>query len=331
MDIRQLRYFIRVVELGSFSRAALVLGICQPSISRQIRQLEVELRQTLLIRNGRGVEPTEAGKVLLELGRGILHQMDRVYEELGRVEGKLAGRVSVGLPPTWARLVVLPFTRLLQREMPYASVAVIEGPSVSMRGDLLCGKLDIALLYDPLPTPDLEFFPLKNEELFVISSRDDKTAGLAPLTLAQLATMPLVIPGRPNPIRMLLEREACAMGLGLRIAYEIEGIGSILELVRSGAGHAVLSIASVQTLGHAGAYRCQPVGPDGLKIRLMLAVSARRASTHTQKAAFTFLAELVRATNAQLPSLQDLPGSADIPYLQLHQRTSKRTTLKEKK
>ena len=79
MDIRQLRYFIRVAELGSFSRAALTLDIGQPSLSRKGRQLEVELRQNLLIRNGRGVEATEAGKkVLLELGRGILHQMGLV-------------------------------------------------------------------------------------------------------------------------------------------------------------------------------------------------------------------------------------------------------------
>ena len=140
MDIRQLRYFIRVAELGSFSRAALMLDIGQPSLSRQIRQLEVELRQNLLIRNGRGVEPTEAGNVLLELGRGIMHQMDRVYEELGRVEGSLAGRVSVGLPPTWARLVVLRFTRLLQQELPHASVAVTEGPSVNLRDNVLHGN-----------------------------------------------------------------------------------------------------------------------------------------------------------------------------------------------
>lgn len=313
MDIRQLRYFIRVAELGSFSRAALMLDICQPSISRQVRQLEVELRQNLLIRNGRGVEPTEAGKVLLELGRGILHQMDRVYEELGRVEGNLAGRVAVGLPPTWSRLLVLSFTRLLQREMPYASVAVTEGPSVSLRDQVLHGNLDIALLYDPLPTPDLEFLPLKDEELFVISRKTGDMGGNGPLSLPQLAAMPLVMPGRPNPIRMLLEREACAMGLSPRIAYEIEGIGSILELVRDGAGYAVLPISSVQTLGHAGAFRCQPVKPDGLKIRLMLAVSARRAATHTQKAALALLAELVRTTNAQLPCLQDIAGSANIP------------------
>lgn len=312
MDIRQLRYFIRVAELGSFSRASLMLDIGQPTLSRQVRQLEVELRQNLLIRNGRGVEPTEAGKILLELGRGILHQMDRVYEELGRVEGNLAGRVSVGMPPTWARLVVLRFTRLLQQEMPYASVAVTEGPSVNLRGDVLHGNLDIALLYDPLPTPDLEFLPLQDEELFVISQKADGAEGGEPLTLPQLAAMPLVVPARPKPIRMLLEREVCALGLSPRIACEIEGIGSILELVRDGAGHAVLPISAVQTPGHAGAFRCRPVRPDGLKIRLMLAVSARRRATHTQKAALPLLAELIRATGAQLPRLHGMADGAGL-------------------
>ena len=73
MDLKQIEYFVRVAELGSFTRAAVVLNIAQPALSRQVRLLEVELRQNLLVRNGRGAIPTEAGKVLLEHGRGILH------------------------------------------------------------------------------------------------------------------------------------------------------------------------------------------------------------------------------------------------------------------
>ena len=73
MDLKQLEYCVRVAELGSFTRAAIALGVAQPALSRQVRQLEVELRQNLLVRNGRGALPTEAGKLLLEHGRGILH------------------------------------------------------------------------------------------------------------------------------------------------------------------------------------------------------------------------------------------------------------------
>ena len=98
MDLKQIEYFVRVAELGSFTRASVVLNIAQPALSRQVRLLEVELRQNLLVRNGRGATPTEAGKVLLEHGRGILHQVERAREELGRVRGALAGRVAIGLP-----------------------------------------------------------------------------------------------------------------------------------------------------------------------------------------------------------------------------------------
>ena len=99
MDFKQVESFVRVAELGSFTKAAQVLGVTQPALSRLIRMLEVDLRQTLLVRNGRGAVPTEAGKLLLSHGRGILHQVARAREDLGRVRGALAGRVAIGLPP----------------------------------------------------------------------------------------------------------------------------------------------------------------------------------------------------------------------------------------
>ena len=107
MDLRQLEYFVRVAELGGFTRAAIALGVAQPALSRQVRLLEVELRQTLLARNGRGAVPTEAGQVLLEHARGILHQVDRAREELARLRGGLAGRVTLGLPPSVARALAV--------------------------------------------------------------------------------------------------------------------------------------------------------------------------------------------------------------------------------
>lgn len=91
MDLKQIEYFVRVAELGSFTRASVMLDIAQPALSRQVRLLEVELRQNLLVRNGRGATPTEAGRLLLEHGRGILHQVERAREELGRVRGPSPG------------------------------------------------------------------------------------------------------------------------------------------------------------------------------------------------------------------------------------------------
>ena len=149
MDLKQLEYFVRVAELGSFTKASNLLDIAQPALSRQIRLLETELRQNLLIRNGRGVAVTDAGKVLLEHGRGILHQVDRAKEDVSMVRGTLAGRVALGLPPSMAKIINLPLTREFRKMMPDAKLSIIEGLSVAMQESLLAGRLDIALLYNP--------------------------------------------------------------------------------------------------------------------------------------------------------------------------------------
>ena len=136
MDLKQIEYFVRVAELGSFTRAALALDIAQPALSRQVRLLEVELRQTLLTRNGRGAVPTEAGNLLLAHGRGILHQVRRAREELAQVRGALAGRVAVGLPPSVAKVLTVPLTRAFRSRLPQASLSIGEGLSVALARDL---------------------------------------------------------------------------------------------------------------------------------------------------------------------------------------------------
>jgi len=96
--------------MGSFTQAALTMGVAQPMLSRQIRQLEVELHQSLLIRNGRGVTPTESGLLMLEHARGILYQVALAKEELSGTSGALAGPISIGLPPSLSRLITVPLT-----------------------------------------------------------------------------------------------------------------------------------------------------------------------------------------------------------------------------
>src|SRR3990167_6114127 len=164
MDLKQIEYFVRVAELGSFTRASVVLDIAQPALSRQVRLLEVELRQNLLVRNGRGATPTEAGKLLLEHGRGILHQVERAREELGRVRGALAGRVAIGLPPSIAKVLTVPLTRAFRQQLPQASISISEGLSAHMQEWLQTGRLDIAVLYNAMPAPDIEIAPLLDED-----------------------------------------------------------------------------------------------------------------------------------------------------------------------
>jgi LysR family transcriptional regulator, nitrogen assimilation regulatory protein len=294
MDLKQLEYFVRVAELGSFTRAALALDVAQPALSRQVRLLEVELRQNLLIRNGRGATPTDAGKLLLEHGRGILHQVERAREELGRVRGALAGRVAIGLPPSLARVITVPLTRAFRAQLPEASLSISEGLSATMQEWLHTGRLDIAVLYNAMPAPDIEVTPLIEEELLLVQPRPP---GLAeeppppPVPLREIAAMPLVIPSRPNAIRMHVEAEMAALGTRPTIALEIDGVSAILDLVADGAGAALLSRHAVGSSTRPSTYQMRAIDPP-LRTRVSLATSSQRPATLTQRAALEMIVEV---------------------------------------
>ena len=294
MDLKQLEYFVRVAELGSFTRAAQALDVAQPALSRQVRLLEVELRQNLLTRNGRGATPTDAGKLLLEHGRGILHQVERAREELGRVRGALAGRVAIGLPPSLARVITVPLTRAFRAQLPEASLSISEGLSATMQEWLHTGRLDIAVLYNATPAPDIEITPLMEEELLLVQPRPP---GLAeeppppPVPLAEVAALPLVIPSRPNALRMHVEAEMAAIGLRPTVALEIDGVSAILDLVADGAGAALLSRQAVISSIRPSAYRMRPIEPR-LRTRVSLATSSQRPATLTQRATLDLIAQV---------------------------------------
>ncbi len=303
MELEQIEYFVRVAELGSFTRASSALGIAQPALSRKIRQLEVELRQNLLVRNGRGATTTDAGKLLLEHGRGILHQVQRLREELGRVRGSLAGRVAIGLPPSIAKVLTVPLTREFRAKLPQAALSISEGLSVAMQDAIINGKLDIALLYGAVPTPGLEITHLLDEELCLVQRKSERQSErqsqkLHPeaVNLKDVAALPLIIPTRPNAIRMLVEAEMANINCRPNITLEIDGVPAILDLVLDGAGCAVLSKNAVTTSGQANLFAVSPIA--GLHSKLSAAVSAQRPATLTQQA----MLELIQQLTQQLIS-----------------------------
>jgi LysR family nitrogen assimilation transcriptional regulator len=300
MDLKQLEYFVRVAELGSFTKASMALDVAQPALSRQVRLLEVELRQNLLVRNGRGATPTEAGKLLLEHGRGILHQVERAREELGRVRGALAGRVAIGLPPSLSRMLAVPLTRAFREQLPEARLSISEGFSATMQEWLVTGRLDIAVLYNAQPAPDIEITPLHDEELLLVEPRPPGLAeepAPAPVGLTEVAALPLVIPSRPNAIRMHVETEMAHVGLRPRVALEIDGVAAILDLVADGAGAALLSRNAVASSIRPSAYRTRSIQPP-LRTRLSLAVSSARPATLTQQTTLSLIRQTLTALNA---------------------------------
>jgi LysR family nitrogen assimilation transcriptional regulator len=193
MNLQQLESFVAVAEQASFTRAAQVLGLAQPALSRHIRSLEVELRQTLLTRNGRGAVTTDAGKLLLEHARGILHQVARAHEDLDQLRGGMSGRVALGLPPSVARVLTVPLTRAFRAELPHAQLSIREGLSADLADSLLNGRLDIAVLYNAQATDGLQRQALIDEELVLVQAR--------PPGLAEEPPPPPMAPPPPPPLR----------------------------------------------------------------------------------------------------------------------------------
>ena len=281
MDFKQIETFVRVAELGSFTRAASVLSVAQPALSRQVRSLEVELRQNLFDRNGRGVTLTDAGRRLLAHGRGILQQVQRARQDLEEQRGAASGLLSIGLPPSLSRTLTAPLVEAFRAHFPKATLSVVEGLSTYTLEWLGQGRVDCAVVYNATPSAAVDLQPVLQEPLYLVGARARRSTALLgrPVGLAQVAQQELVIPSRPHALRMRLETVLAESGLKPRVALEIESVPAILDLVQRHALHAVLSLGAVQGSAREDAFKARAIfRNDGqpLATTLYIATSAQR-------------------------------------------------------
>ncbi|MBC7993499.1 MAG: LysR family transcriptional regulator [Rhizobacter sp.] len=282
MDLKQLEYFVNVAELGSFTRAASFLSIAQPALSRQVRSLEVELRQSLFERNGRGVTLTEAGSRLLAHGRGILQQVERARLDLEDHRGAATGRLVIALPPSVSRTLTSPLVRAFRSRFPKATLSVVEGLSTYVLEWLAIGRVDCAVVYNVAPSAAIDLVPVLDEQLYLVSARPKELKGrerklIGPaVTLAEVAEHELVIPSLPHSIRMLLETALANEGRKARVAMEVESVPAILDLVQQGEAHAVLALNAIQSSGNADAFFVRPIRKPKMTTTLWIATSSQR-------------------------------------------------------
>jgi LysR family nitrogen assimilation transcriptional regulator len=296
MDLKQLEYFRHVAELGSFTRAASFLSVVQPALSRQVRQLEVELGQNLFDRNGRGVVLTDAGSRLLEHTRGILMQVGRARQELEEQKSGDSGHFVLGLPPSLGRSVTVPLVKAFRSRLPNASLATVEGLSAYMLEWLNVGRVDCTLVYNAPASPTMDLSPLLDDQLFLIGPRPAKAARKVrkSVTLSEIADYPLIIPSRPHSIRMSVETALAGVDRKIRVAYEIECIPAIIDLVRQGHGFAVLPFNAVKSTPWGDEVSVKPIVAPVLKTSLSLATSAHRPKSPLMRKAIEVIRDIVR-------------------------------------
>ena len=302
VNLRQLESFVRVAELGSFSKAARVLDIAQPALSRQVRLLETDLRETLLLRNGRGVALTPGGRRLFEHGVQILQQVAHARADLGVQRDAPVGQVTIGLPPSIGRRLTKPLIEGFRAQLPRARITIVEGLSAHIAEWIASGRADLGLLYNPEPSAALEITPLLREPLCLVQparpTARGKKAPPATVPLRDIGAHPLIVPERHQSLRRLLESQATLAGVALDISCEVSSIPAIIDLVCARMGNAVLNASAVAASGRAAELIVRRIVRPELPSVLCLAQSASKPPTPLTRAARKMLAALV----AELPS-----------------------------
>ena len=277
MEIKQLRYFVKVAELSSVGRASDFLNIAQPTLSRQVRALELELKTNLFTRDGRGVRLTPSGRRFLEHARGILHAADTAIDALNEGKSVYEGKVVTGMTPSIGQRIVPEYVERLAQRFPKASLSVVEGYSQALVEQVVMGKLDFAIVLNPQASQNLVIDPVGTEVLYLIGA---KPVGDDPenVNLSSLAGLPLIMPHTIHTIRPLLEYEAARLGVLLNVALEIDSVRSISELIQKGRGYTVMPRNSIRGGEGRGLHWQKIMNPE-IEVTICLVQSARRPQT----------------------------------------------------
>jgi LysR family nitrogen assimilation transcriptional regulator len=247
MDIRQLRYFVSIVDLKSMSKAAGRLHVAQPALSQQIASLEADLDVRLLIRSSRGVDATEAGMTLYRHALSILRQLDDTRRDVKSESHEIGGLVAIGMPTTTAAMLAMPLLRSIRERHPRIRLQLFESLSGYL-GELLgSGRLDIAVLFRSAETRDVSVAPLLTEELFFMGNLKGRLRGTAALPITALSGVPLVLPSAAQELRLLVERAFAGAEATLNVIADVDSLPSILGAVAEGLAGTILPHSA---LGH---------------------------------------------------------------------------------
>jgi LysR family nitrogen assimilation transcriptional regulator len=292
MNLRQLEYFVRVAELGGFSKAAQSLNIAQPALSRQVRLLETGLQRTLLRRHGRGAVLTEAGQRLFDHGVAILDRVADAEEDMSADRDEPLGRIVVGMPPTLGRQLTLPLIEGFRSRLPKARLTIVEGFSTHIVEWITGGRVDLGVVYNPEAQPAIEIVPVLEETLHLVQAAAARPRG--PLPLRELSGFALIVPERLHALRRLLETRAALAGVRLDIAWEVSSVPAIIDMVCAGYGYAVLTASAAAVSGRSAELAVRPIVEPAVTSVVCLATPANRLALPLARHTAMLLTELLR-------------------------------------
>ena len=275
MTPRQLNYFLRIAELRSFTKAAAVLRIAQPALSRQIQQLEDDLGVRLFVRSDSGVSLTEAGEALRTRAASLLQQFANVRAEVGALSDRVQGRLHFGMPPSLFDLATMPLLLAIRERYPSVQPSVIENVSSTIYELVLAGRLDFGVVLSTESMLGLHQRDLFSEQLFLARPCAPGTSDPGPVSLAEVVSQPLVLTQSTNAMRAILDDAVRGQGLAFVTLLEANSSRIQTALVAAGVGWTVLTYSALASDVSAGRLTAAPI--EDLCVTWTLVHSRERA------------------------------------------------------
>jgi LysR family hca operon transcriptional activator len=284
VELRHLRYFVAVAEARSLKLAAEEkLNTTQPSLSRQIRDLEDEVGTPLFIRGAKGVELTPAGRVFLDHARVMLSQAEAAVQSARQIAYPTVPSLSMGFmighDPTWLPAAL----KLIRNELPNIHVVISTQNSPQLAAAILHGGIDVAFLRREDGTDDIEFRTLIEEQFKVFLPSEHPLAAKKKITLQEIARerfisvsgTALSISGKQPALRRTIDRFLRENGIEIKPSYEVDNLGGVMSLIASTGGVALLPLYAKTFLPDAVTTR--PL--DGLVPKIDLSIGYRKANS----------------------------------------------------
>jgi DNA-binding transcriptional LysR family regulator len=293
MELKQLTALVTVADVGSVTKAARLLHLVQPAVTRQISLLEDEVGVPLFERTPQGMTPTAAGVVLVDRARRALHELDRARAELRPALEQVTGLVTVGLLESVTDLLVQPLLTALAERYPGIEVRILTAYSGHLQAWLDDGDVDLATLYNVAGAQSLAVVPLLHEPLWAVAPPDAGLTARRPVPWAELLEQPLVLPVAGHGLRALIDQARSAVPARPRIAVETNSMHLQKKLVLAGHGWTVLPAAGIADDVRSGVLTGAPLSEPEISRSLVLAL---RRGTRTPRPVEAVANELLRLT-----------------------------------
>lgn len=274
MNLRQLKYFVGVVEAGNMTRAAEQLHVAQTALGMQIRQLEEDLGVALLVRHSRGVEPTKAGSLLHARAMSILKEVEQTRQDVRACEREDSEAIRLGITPALMLVCGTEIAMTVREQLPNVFLSIVEAMSHVLIDTLARAEADFILCYDVPDLPQFSRTALLQDDLVLVTPPRDGNG--KPIAFVDALDESIAMPEEGDSVRTVVTRTARDLGLELKVAYEVRSISAMKSLVMRGVASSVLPYFAVLDEVRAGKLDARPISMPAIKRTLFLASSKQR-------------------------------------------------------